>query len=124
MRRRYHLAQVNIARALAPIDHPQLAGFVAELDEINALADGYGSAHTLVMRQRRKWFERFRGAYTALWWIDAGHIPSVLEAKERLEHFETHGATPHSFSFATLFPAPAAASPTPIEGFADPCPVS
>ncbi len=36
---RYHLAQINVARALAPLDDPRLAGFVARLDEINALAD-------------------------------------------------------------------------------------
>ena len=36
---RFHLAQVNVAQLLAPLDDPQLAGFVARLDEINALAD-------------------------------------------------------------------------------------
>lgn len=35
----FHLAQINVARALAPLDTPKLAGFVARLDEINALAD-------------------------------------------------------------------------------------
>src|SRR5689334_1636382 len=35
----YHLAQVNIARAIAPLDDPSMAEFVALLDEINALAD-------------------------------------------------------------------------------------
>jgi hypothetical protein len=34
-----HIAQVNIARMLAPLDDPQLAGFVARLEDINALAD-------------------------------------------------------------------------------------
>jgi hypothetical protein len=34
-----HLAQVNIARMNAPLDSPEMAGFVARLDEINALAD-------------------------------------------------------------------------------------
>lgn len=33
------LAQLNVARLLAPIESPQLAGFVARLDEINALAE-------------------------------------------------------------------------------------
>src|SRR2546421_11355257 len=33
------LAQVNIARMLAPITDPLMAGFVAQLDSINALAD-------------------------------------------------------------------------------------
>ena len=37
--RRNHLAQLNIARPRAPLDSPQLAGFVTRLDEINALAD-------------------------------------------------------------------------------------
>ena len=37
---RYHLAQINVGRILAPLDDPQLAGFVERLDEINALADG------------------------------------------------------------------------------------
>jgi uncharacterized protein DUF3291 len=35
----YHLAQLNVGRILAPLDSAQLAGFVARLDEINALAD-------------------------------------------------------------------------------------
>ena len=36
----YHLAQLNIGRMLAPMDSPTMAGFVARLDDINALADG------------------------------------------------------------------------------------
>ena len=35
----YHLAQINIARLIAPLDDPKIAGFVAQLDPINALAD-------------------------------------------------------------------------------------
>ena len=37
--RQYHLAQINIARMLAPIDDPIMAEFVAQLAPINALAD-------------------------------------------------------------------------------------
>ena len=35
----HHLAQLNIARLRAPLDSPQLADFVAQLPEINALAE-------------------------------------------------------------------------------------
>ena len=35
----YALAQVNVGRLRAPLDSPQLAGFVAALDPVNALAD-------------------------------------------------------------------------------------
>lgn len=36
---RFHIAQVNIGRIKGPLDGPVMAGFVARLDEINALAD-------------------------------------------------------------------------------------
>jgi hypothetical protein len=39
MTRRLHLAQVNIARMRDALDSPTMAGFVARLDEINAVAD-------------------------------------------------------------------------------------
>jgi heme-degrading monooxygenase HmoA len=36
----HELAQVNVARLRAPLDTPQLADFVANLEPVNALADG------------------------------------------------------------------------------------
>jgi hypothetical protein len=39
MSRPTHVAQINVARLVAPIDSPQLAPFVAALDEVNALAE-------------------------------------------------------------------------------------
>ena len=35
----WQLAQLNVARALAPLESPQLADFVAQLTEINTLAE-------------------------------------------------------------------------------------
>jgi len=151
----YSLAQVNIAHMIAPLTDPQMAGFVARLDEINALADAspgflwrlqtsegnatdvrayederilfnlsvwasledlshyvYASEsnHRDVLKQRRQWFQRFAGPYVALWWIPQGHIPTVEEAKERLEHLRTSGATPYAFSFKQPFPPPTTSS--------------
>jgi hypothetical protein len=36
----YHLAQINVGRLKAPVDHPMIADFKDNLDRINALADG------------------------------------------------------------------------------------
>jgi hypothetical protein len=36
---RYHLAQINIAKAVADLDSPLMAGFMSRLDEINTLAE-------------------------------------------------------------------------------------
>jgi hypothetical protein len=35
----FHLAQLNVARLLHPLDHPQIKEFVEGLDHINALAE-------------------------------------------------------------------------------------
>jgi Domain of unknown function (DUF3291) len=73
----------------------------ADLEALRAYV--YRSAHASVMRRRREWFERFEGVYVALWWVPAGHRPSVAEAVSRLAHLEVHGPTPFAFSFAQPF---------------------
>ena len=37
--RRWHLAQLNVGRLLAPVESEMIAGFVAALEPINAIAD-------------------------------------------------------------------------------------
>lgn len=58
--------------------------------------------------------------YMALWWIPAGHIPEIEEAKERLEHLRRHGPTERAFTFKQRFPAPgepeSAAEPEELTG--------
>jgi hypothetical protein len=145
----YHLAQVNIGRAVAPMDSPEMAGFVAQLAPINALADRspgfvwrlqtadgnatsilpyddprininmsvwesvetlkefvYKTGHIVPLRDRLKWFEKPVEAHMTMWWIPAGHIPSVDEAKERLQFRRTWGDTAVAFSFSNPYPPP------------------
>ncbi|QYO62015.1 DUF3291 domain-containing protein [Leptolyngbya sp. 7M] len=75
-------------------------------ESLAALSDYvYRSQHGTAMRDRRKWFEPAPQPTVALWWIPAGHIPTVLEAKDRLEYLRQQGATPYAFSFRQPFPA-------------------
>ena len=66
----------------------------------------YRSAHTPEMARRREYFERFEGAYQALWWIPAGHIPTIDEGLARLWRLDRYGATRDAFTFKARFPAP------------------
>ena len=68
----------------------------------------YKSAHGASMRRRREWFEPMRSAYIVLWWVPAGHIPSVAEAKERLTLLLAHGETAEAFTFKRPFAPPIA----------------
>lgn len=67
----------------------------------------YGSEHRKAFRDRAKWFQKLDKPSYCLWWIPAGHIPTVAEGRERLEHYQKNGATPFSFWFSQPFPQPA-----------------
>ena len=146
------LAQLNIARLLAPLDDPQLRDFVDQLDPVNARADGapgfvwrlqtedgnatavriddddwlivnmsvwtsvdalidfvYSPDHRAVLRRRREWFERLADVTTVLWWVPAGHRPTVQQAQERLDRLRANGPTPEAFSLREAFPPPGTA---------------
>ncbi|MBW8483407.1 DUF3291 domain-containing protein [Actinomadura parmotrematis] len=69
----------------------------------------YRSGHLEVLRRRREWFERHVRAHLVLWWIPAGHVPTVAEALERLAHLHAHGPSPRAFTFASSYTAAEAA---------------
>lgn len=66
----------------------------------------YRSDHVEVYRRRREFFEHPSEAYLVMWWIPAGHIPSVEEAEERLAHLRAHGPTEYAFHFKQKFGPP------------------
>ncbi|MFD6433731.1 DUF3291 domain-containing protein [Streptomyces venezuelae] len=69
----------------------------------------YRSGHLEVMRRRREWFDRHVEAYLVLWWVPAGHIPTVDEALERLAELRANGPSPRAFTFASTYTAAEAA---------------
>jgi hypothetical protein len=156
----YHIAQANIARAIAPLDDPVMAGFVEQLDYINSVADRspgfvwrlqtpegdatavrvfdderiifnmsvwtsiealyaytYRSDHLGPLRDGRNWFERMEGAHLALWWVPAGHVPTVEEAVERLDSLDRNGRSPEAFTLRRAFTPDGA--PFNLKGSAD-----
>ena len=66
----------------------------------------YKSGHVQTLRARHQWFEPINGPILALWWIPAGHIPTVGEARQRLEHLKDQGPSAYAFTFRSPFPAP------------------
>jgi|SRR5579864_930534 len=64
----------------------------------------YRTVHAEVMKQRQQWFEKFTGNFIALWWVPAGHIPGIDEAKKRIAHLNANGPTEFAFTFKTTFP--------------------
>lgn len=108
------------ATALRPTPDPLLAVNMSVWADAEALFDYvYRSAHTPEMARRREYFQRFDGAYQALWWVPAGHIPSVDEGLAALWRLDRYGPSPHAFTFKARFPAPGTGT-TPVDMQPDP----
>lgn len=54
--------------------------------------------HVAIMRRRREWFERLPVSL-ALWWIPAGHRPTVAEGLARIDTLARSGPTRDAFTF-------------------------
>jgi hypothetical protein len=88
------------ATALRVFEHEYIIVNMSVWESIEALYDfAYKSEHTDFFRRRREWFEKMETPVVVLWWIKAGHIPTVEEAKAKLEHLLAHGPTPQAFTF-------------------------
>ena len=69
--------------------------------------------HRAIMRRRREWFEKIE-FHLVLWWIDAGHLPTIDEAKARFEMLRLTGPTEGAFTFKEPFPAPGESDISPV----------
>lgn len=72
-----------------------------DLESLKAFS--YDTAHSYFVRSGRKWFERMKSPYIALWWVNDNHIPTVEEAVLKLKHIEDYGLTSEAFSFKKIF---------------------
>lgn len=64
----------------------------------------YRTAHSKVMARRKEWFDRILEAYSVMWWIPAGGVPTLEEGGERIDSLRKHGATAKAFTFKQIFP--------------------
>jgi hypothetical protein len=139
-----HLAELNIGKFKYPTSDLRMAGFMNNLDRINALADRsegfvwrlksdgsnnatdlrvgddyalnmsvwkdakalenyvFKTAHAQIYRRKAEFFELMEKPHMVFWPVPEGHIPSLTEALERLQDYETNGATERAFGWAEV----------------------
>jgi len=62
----------------------------------------WNTVHARVYNGKAAWFEKMATPHFVMWSVSAGHIPSLEEAKERLDHLTTHGDSDHAFGWSHL----------------------
>ncbi|HYN97906.1 MAG TPA: DUF3291 domain-containing protein [Pilimelia sp.] len=95
------------ATALRPFAQDLLVN-MSVWTSLTALRDYiYRTAHLEFLRRRREWFRADGPApHAVLWWLPAGRLPTLDEARERLDRLATIGPGPAAFSLRHPFPAP------------------
>jgi heme-degrading monooxygenase HmoA len=97
----------NNATGIKAFDDDQLIVNMSVWESIEDLeAFVYKTSHAEVLRRRKEWFSKMK-FYMAMWYMPAGSVPAVEEAKRRLEHLELYGASAYAFDFKQRFAPPA-----------------
>jgi hypothetical protein len=72
-----------------------------DLESLRVFA--YETVHRYFLQSRRKWFDRPAGKQVVLWWIPAGQLPTLEEAKAKLRLLEERGPSVSAFTFHDAF---------------------
>ena len=95
------------ATSIQAFEDPMLIVNMSVWKDVESLKNYvYRSAHVDLIRDRDAWFSKIKSVHQTLWWVPAGHIPSVTEGKERLSLLQERGPNREAFTFAKPFPKP------------------
>jgi Domain of unknown function (DUF3291) len=91
------------ATSFRPFPDPQMAVNLSVWESVETLEHFvWQTIHKRFYGRRPDWFDTMDGPHFAMWWIAAGHIPTLTEAKERLEHLAAHGASEYAFGWESI----------------------
>ena len=63
----------------------------------------YKTTHGEILHRKADWLKRIQQMQSAIWYVSAGHIPSIEEANERFLLLQSNGATSKAFTFKKRF---------------------
>ncbi|MCC5965508.1 MAG: DUF3291 domain-containing protein [Natronohydrobacter sp.] len=82
---------------------PQFVSNLTVWTDVAALeAFVWNTVHRQFYARRAEWFEVLGAQHFVMWWVAAGHRPTLDEGLARLEHMKTHGASEHAFGWDWL----------------------
>ena len=62
----------------------------------------WNTAHRQFYERRAEWFSVLGAMHFVMWWVPAGHRPTLAEALARLDHLRENGDSEHAFGWAFL----------------------
>lgn len=62
----------------------------------------WNTVHRKFYQKKDNWFEPLSTNHFVMWWVEEGHLPTLEEAKERLDHLDDHGNSDFAFGWSHL----------------------
>lgn len=62
----------------------------------------WNTVHKQVYRRKAEWFKALAAHHFVMWRVEEGHVPTLAEAREKLEHLERRGDSDEAFGWAHL----------------------
>jgi Domain of unknown function (DUF3291) len=91
------------ATAFRPFPDPNMAVNLSVWESVEALERFvWQTIHKRFYGRRPEWFDKSEGAHFVMWWVPAGHRPTLPEAKERLEYLAARGPSDYAFGWKSV----------------------
>lgn len=88
------------ATDLAPADDPRMIPNISVWQGVATLeAFVWNTVHRAFYERRAEWFEVLGKMHFVMWWVPAGHRPTLSEALARLAHLEANGDSAQAFGW-------------------------
>ena len=91
------------ATSVRGFDDPRIILNISVWENVESLERYvWQTVHKRFYGRRHEWFDKMDGAYFVMWWVPAGHKPTVQEAFERLQNLKDNGPSDIAFGWESL----------------------
>lgn len=63
----------------------------------------FDQVHGAVMYDKNRWFEKPTKVVSVMWWVKIGEVPTIAQAKQKIDLINQIGPSPEAFNFTTHF---------------------
>lgn len=84
-------------------DDPQFVANMTVWEDVQSLERFvFNTVHKKFYDRRADWFQILAGQHFVMWYVEAGHKPTLDEAQRRLAYKEKHGDSDYAFGWSYL----------------------
>jgi hypothetical protein len=83
--------------------NPRIASTLSVWQDVASLEQFvWNTVHRQFYQRRHEWYEAVGNSHLVLWWVPAGHLPTVPQGMARFRHQQVHGDSDHAFGWSWL----------------------